>query len=275
MQQVDQTARRNAQIEVGPQQVGDLRQRHPHPRVQLHDQRDHAGAELRPGGSQRVGGLQGVAALHPPPALRAVPDLDVEPAHDGAHLGQVLLILRRHAGHFDRAAAVRARRGDRRCVGFVDPRRAETAAVPPVLRTGPPAGPLAVTLRPVLGEGRRLSAAGATRRLQLLFQVVVLALQTVVLAFQAVVLRPSSLMRASRESRSGRDASEPPRLPFSRAIPHVSARVPRTCTPLRGVSHPYPLTKDRPMAIELCRDGQSATSMRQMTTATSRVEPRR
>ena len=189
VQQVDKAARRDLQVEVGPQQVGDLGQRRPHLRVQLDDQRSDAGAELRAGRAQRVGGLQGVAALHPSPALRAVADLDVEPAHDRAHLGQFFLILRRHAGHLDRAAAVRARRGDRRYVGFVDPRRAGTAAVPPVLRTGPPAGPLAVTLRPVLGEGRRLPATGAPRRLQLLFQVVVLAFQTVDLALKCLDAR--------------------------------------------------------------------------------------
>ena len=44
-------------------------------------------------------------ALHPPLTLRAVADLNVEPPHERAHHGQVFLILRRHTGHFDRAAA--------------------------------------------------------------------------------------------------------------------------------------------------------------------------
>ena len=82
--------------------------------VQLHDQRDHAGAELCAGRPQRVGGLQGVAALDTPPTLGAVADLDVEAAHQRAHRREVFLILRRRAGHFDRAAAVRTARRRRR-----------------------------------------------------------------------------------------------------------------------------------------------------------------
>ena len=213
VQQVGQAARRHLQVEVPPQQVGDLRQRHAHLRVQLDDQRDDAGAELRRGGAQPIGGLQGVAALHAPPTLRAVPDLDIELAHEGAHLGQVLLILPRGAGHFDRAAAVRARRGDRGCVGFIDPSRPRTASVPAVLRTGPPAGTLPVTLRAVLGEGRRLPAAGAPHGLQLLFQVVRLALQPVVLTLQPVVLALQAVVLALkfRDARVARIALWPGR----------------------------------------------------------------
>lgn len=196
MQQVSQAARRHLQVEVPPQQVGDFRQRHPHVRVQLDDQRDDAGAELRRGGAQRVGGLQGVATLHAAPTLQAVPDLNVKLAHEGAHLGQILLILRRHAGHFNRAAAVWAGRGDRCCEGFVDPSRAGTASVPAVLRAGPPTGSLPVALRPVFGERRRLSTAGSPHGLQLLFQVVRLALQPVVLTLQPVVLALQAVILA-------------------------------------------------------------------------------
>ena len=140
VQHVGEAARRDLQAERGPQQVGNLRQRHPHLRVQLDDQRDHPGTELHARRAQRVGGLQHVVALHPPLTLRAVADLDVEAPHDRAHHGQLFLILRRHAGHFDRAAAVRTRRRNRRRVGLVDPRRARAAAVAAILRTGPPSG---------------------------------------------------------------------------------------------------------------------------------------
>ena len=67
VQQVSEAARRHLQAERGPQHVGDLRQRYAHLRVQLDDQRDDAGAELRAGRSQRIRGLQHVAALHAPP----------------------------------------------------------------------------------------------------------------------------------------------------------------------------------------------------------------
>ena len=70
MQQVSEAARRHLQAERGPQHVGDLRQRYAHLlRVQLDDQRDDIGTELRAGRSQRIRGLQHVAALHAPPTL--------------------------------------------------------------------------------------------------------------------------------------------------------------------------------------------------------------
>ena len=72
VQHVGEAARRDLQAERGPQQVGNLRQRHPHLRVQLDDQRDDRGTELHARRAQRVGGLQHVVALHPPLTLRAV-----------------------------------------------------------------------------------------------------------------------------------------------------------------------------------------------------------
>ena len=127
MQQICEAPRRDVQAEPGLQQVGDLGQRHAAVRVQLDDQRDHTGAELCAGRPQRVGGLQGVAALDTPPTLRAVADLEVEAAHPRARRGKVFLILRRRAGHFDRAAAVRTGRRCRRRKGLVDPRRTRAA----------------------------------------------------------------------------------------------------------------------------------------------------
>ena len=153
VQHVGKTARRDLQAERGPQQVRHLRQRHSQLRVELDHQRDHPGTELHARRAQRVGGLQDVAALHPPLTLRAVADLDVEAPHHRAHHGQFFLILRRHAGHCDRAAAIRARRGNRRRAGLVNPRRARAAAVTAVLRTGLPSRFPATPLRPVLGNG--------------------------------------------------------------------------------------------------------------------------
>ena len=193
VQHVGEAARRDLQAERGPQQVGNLRQRHPHLCVQLDDQRDNPGTELHARRAQRVGGLQHVVALHPPLTLRAVADLDVEAAHDRAHHGQFFLILRRHAGHFDRAAAVRTRHRNRRRVGLVDPRRARAAAVAAILRTGPPSGTPPATLRPVLGKRRSLPATLPACLVQLPFQALDLLLQTVILPLQAVVLALQAL----------------------------------------------------------------------------------
>ena len=62
-----------------------------------------------------------MAALDTPPTLRAVADLDVEAAHHGAHRRKVFLILRRRAGHVDRAAAVGTGCRHRRRQRLVDP----------------------------------------------------------------------------------------------------------------------------------------------------------
>ena len=181
MQHVGEAARRDLQPERGPQQVGHLRQRHPHLRVQLHDQRDHPGTELHPRRAQRVGGLQHVAALHPPLTLRTVAPRWAP--HDRPYHGQ---ILRRHAGTFDRAAAIRARRGNRRRVGLVNPPGRGRQPCRPY--SGPPSGTPAAPLRPVLGERRRLPATRPACLGQLLFQALDLPLLTLVLASQAVDL---------------------------------------------------------------------------------------
>ena len=88
-----------------------------------------------------------MAVLHPSLTLRAVADLDVEAPHHRAHRGQCFLILRRHAGHFDRATAIRTRHRNRRRVGLVDSRRGAGGSLPAVLRPrpssgAPPAGPV-------------------------------------------------------------------------------------------------------------------------------------
>ena len=194
MQQIREAPRRHLQAEPGLQQIGDLGQRQAAVGVQLDDQRDHAGTELCAGRPQRVGGLQGVAAPDTPPTLRAVADLDVEAAHQRAHRGEVFLILRRRAGHFDRAAAVRTARRRRRRNGLVDPRRTRAAPLPAIARTGPPAGTAAATLWPFLGERRGLPASRAALGSQLLFQVLVLALQPLDPTLQAAVLTMHALV---------------------------------------------------------------------------------
>ena len=188
MQQVRQTARGDVQAERVAQQVGDLRQRRAHHRVQLDHQRGDAGTELRAGRAQGVGSLQRVPALHAPLTLRAVADLDIEAAHERTHRGQVFLILLFHARHGNGAAAIRTRRRDRGRKRLVGMCRTGAASLPTVPRTGLPAGTPATTLRPVLRKQRRLPAPCLARRRQLLLQPLVLPLQAVDFALQAVDL---------------------------------------------------------------------------------------
>ena len=144
-----------------------------------------------------------MAALHPPLTLRAVADLDVEAPHHRAHHGQFFLILRRHARHLDRAAAVRTRRRCRRRVVLVDLGRARTARLPPVGRAGPPARMPAAPLGSVLGEGGRLPESGSACGRQLLLEVVDLPLQAVVLTPQAFVAALQAFVLVS-QARAGR-----------------------------------------------------------------------
>ena len=163
------------------------------------NQRDDFGTELHAGRSQRVGGLQPVAALDATPTLRAVADLDVEAPHDGAHHREIFLILRRHPGQLDGAAAVRTRGSHRRSAGLVNLRRTRAARLPAVVRTCAPAGSSAATLGPVLGEGSRLPESCPPRRVELLLEVFTAALPPIPVTLPPipVALDPRQLLAQS------------------------------------------------------------------------------
>ena len=91
---------------------------------------------------------------------------------------EIFLILRRHAGQLDGAAAVRTR-GRRRCsAGLVNLRRTRATRLPAVVRTSAPAGSPAATLGPVLGEGSGLPESCPPRRVELLLEVFTAAAST-------------------------------------------------------------------------------------------------
>ena len=199
MQHLRHAARRDGQPEPSPEQMGDLRQRDAQVRVQLDDHGDDLRAELHAGSPQRIGGLQRVPTRNPAPALRAVADLDVEAAHDGTHHREVFLVLRRHAGHRDRPAAVRTRGRRRRSAGLVNLRRTRAARLPAIVRTRAPAGSPAATLGPVLGEGSRLPESCPPRRVELLLEVFTAALPPIPVALPLipVALDPRQLLPQS------------------------------------------------------------------------------
>ena len=184
VQQLDQAALGHVQAELGLQNADDLLHRHAQLGVELGDQRGDVRTQLRAGRAQRVGGLQGVPALHAPLTLRAVAHLDVEAPHEGTHLRQVFLILRRHTVQRDRAAAVRTGRRGRRRIRLVNSCRFPAASLLPVLRAGSPPRPPAASLRSVLGEGGRLPFAGAPRGLEFLLQMLAAALPVIPLLDQ-------------------------------------------------------------------------------------------
>ena len=186
VQQSDQAAPGHVQSEPGPQHAGGLLQRQARLGVQFGGQRGDVRPPLHAGRAERIGGLQGVPALHAPPALRVAAHLDVEAAHQGAHVRHVFLILRRHPLHGDVAAAVGARlRGGRR-MGLVHPGRRPAASLLPVLRAGAPPRAASGSLPAVFGEGGRLPASGAPRSLEFLLQMLDAALQILAVALQVL-----------------------------------------------------------------------------------------
>ena len=92
VQKMDEAARGHRQCELGPENAGDLLQRHAQLGVQLDDQPRCVRTQLHSGRAQRVRRLQAVSALHPPLTLRAVTHLDVEAAHERPYDGQLFLI---------------------------------------------------------------------------------------------------------------------------------------------------------------------------------------
>ena len=258
VEQAGETARGDVEVERVAQQVGDLRQRDAHLGVHFDHEADDSGAELYAGRTQRVGGLQGVSALHPPPALRAVPDLDIETPHKGAHLRQFFLILRRHPGHVNRAAAVRTRRRHRRREGLVDLSRARAAALPTVACASPPSGMPAATLRPVLGKGGCLSAAGPPRLVELLLEAFAATLPSVPVAGGArqFTTQPADLAVLLLDALVPRITLAPGRLRTaqSAALASHTARI-GTCAPnLHTTSRIFSLLpgKQRPSSLVLC-----------------------
>ena len=257
VEQAGETARGDVEVERVAQQVGDLRQRDAHLGVHFDHEADDSGAELYAGRTQRVGGLQGVSALHPPPALRAVPDLDIETPHKGAHLRQFFLILRRHPGHVNRAAAVRTRRRHRRREGLVDLSRARAAALPTVACASPPSGMPAATLRPVLGKGGCLSAAGPPRLVELLLEAFAATLPSVPVAGGArqFTTQPADLAVLLLDALVPRITLAPGRLRTaqSAALASHTARI-GTCAPnLHTTSRIFSLLpgKQRPSKVGL------------------------
>ena len=211
--------------------------RHAQLGVQLDDQRGDVRTQLGGSRAQRVGGLQGVPALHAPLALRAVAHLDVEAPHEGMHRRQVFLVLRR--------GPARPRRRSPDIVGaghvcLVSLRRLPAAPLPSVLRPGSPPGTPAASLRPVLGEGSRLSAAGAPRRLELLLQMLATALPGSRSSISFALSPRRSMRRTSRTSSFFTSAQHLHTWIFSgtRGLAHCAGRPPRRARTVRHVDPP-------------------------------------
>lgn len=134
--------------------------------------------------------------LDAPATGDTVPHLHVESPDDRPHHGQIVVILRGHAGELDRPATAGARGGKRRGVGLIDPRRNGSSRVAPVGRAGPSPRPPAAALWTIFREGGGLAEARAPRRVELLLQILVAPLQAIAFAFHlsALTLRPRHLL---------------------------------------------------------------------------------
>jgi hypothetical protein len=197
MQRMRHTAGPDVQSEPVAQQRRDLAVRQAQLFVEQDDQGDRVWSQMGTGGAERVGGLQRVAALHATAAALAAADMHVEPAHVRSHHRQILLHLRGDARLGHRAATVRARRRQRDVNRLVDRRRSPVtvAAVPP---SPSPTGTTRLRRRRAVRERRRLTLAGAPRRVKRLCQSPDVAPQALALSFEPNVLIPQSIAFISR-----------------------------------------------------------------------------
>ena len=164
MQGVGEAARRHLEPEAVTQQRRDLLKRHADVFVQEHDEGHGAGPEVHVGGPQRIGRLQGMPALDTPATGDTTADVHVEAPDDRAHRRQIFLILRRDAREVDRTPTGRARCGDRRGVGLIDPRGNRAARPASILVASAPTRPPTTALRTILRERGGLTEASAPRR---------------------------------------------------------------------------------------------------------------
>jgi hypothetical protein len=114
-------------------------------------------------------------------------DVRINLPDDDARDRELLLILRRDRRFHDRTRARRTLRGERHVVPFIDVRRHPPMAFPAVRASGLPARLFRMLLQR-FGEGCRLSESGASRVVQLAFEMLDLLSKPLVFAAQSLAL---------------------------------------------------------------------------------------
>ena len=142
-------------------------------------EQDREGDRLRPqlyrSSAERIRGLQRMPPLHAPTAVQALPDVDVKAPDERRLDRQVFLVLTRHADAAHGSLTVWACRGQRRRVGVVDVRRQRPMTASSIRHAACAARSTGVRDARAAREGGRLPIDGATRRLKLVLQLLVLA----------------------------------------------------------------------------------------------------
>jgi len=183
---VHESAWRDRQAEALPKQGCDLAEGQPELFVQHDGQRHGGGSELCGRRTDRIGRLERVAPLHAPTTGGAVADGDVKRTHDGAHLGQVLLVLHRVPRGAQASTALRTLRWQRGRMAFVNLRRDRPMGLPAVAGASLSARPAGPPTRGAARERRGLSVQRAPRIIELVFEPVDLLAQPVAFAPIAV-----------------------------------------------------------------------------------------
>ena len=169
-------------------QRGNLAERQSELLIQHDSQRHGCGAELRAGRADRIRRLQRVAPLDAPATVGTLANGDIECAHDGAHVGEVFLILRGVPSADQPAATVWARRRERGGMALMDVRRDRPMGFAAVRRAGFAAGTAWVTTGCPTRKRSRLSVQCSLGGIELVFQALDLLAHAVTLATQPPIL---------------------------------------------------------------------------------------
>ena len=123
-------------------------------------------------------------ALHTPPTAGALANVNVKAADDRSLHGELFLILRRDARRAHRAVTVRTRGGQRGRVRLVDLGRLRAMRGAAIVCTRFAPGPAWLRDTRAARKRGRLPIDRATRRLQVLFQLLVFTPQALALGFR-------------------------------------------------------------------------------------------
>ena len=134
-----------------------------------------------------------MAPLHATAADGAVSNVNVKASDERPLHGQLFLVLPREALRTDCAAAVGTAGRQRRLIRFVDVARRGAMPAPAVRAARFAAGPLRRRRAGAARKRRRLPGAGAPRRFEFLFQLLVLAAQPLPLGFRSPQVLAQSL----------------------------------------------------------------------------------
>lgn len=164
--------------------------------IEQHDQRDRVRPEMGARRPEGIRGLPRVAALHASTAVATPAHMHIEATHVWPHDRQVLLNLGGDAGLGQPATAMRARLGEGNVDPFVNRSWRLSVRMSPVSASGATSRRPRLRCRRAFRERRRLTLAGASRRLERSRQPLDIPLQSISIVLQSspIAFQPLPLL---------------------------------------------------------------------------------